>query len=388
MSADTNNAPAAQELVMIHSYDPERDTTFQALASSSVYRKGRQNKILLKCTQCQTAMEKPRHCAKCKSVLYCSKECQKQHWPTHKLGCNEVEQSSSRGALFKLIRTLGVNPLIMMYLKVAIVLECGLLRNPRVGFEVPFVAHVDIGLEPSDVFDFMGLYFDGNWAAGEKLQGMAQVNAITPWHPGMKGADPLTPQRQLQWREARIKHNTGRFAKDPVGLLDLTCVGLSSTAISFECHINSVVLEMAREREPFERTCPLTGTRFQQPFSAMRCLEYINMHIRADMQNKLHLRTEMTEQDKEVIRAAGRNEDTDPARTLRQKMERELMYSSVVRHTRGIPERARAGRPEVRISCPCGFLGCKGLAAPLPQPNLHVCTVRCEYTSLVISHFC
>jgi hypothetical protein len=61
---------------------------------------------------------------------------------------------------------------------------------------------------------------------------------------------------------------------------------------------------------------------------------YINLHVRADKQNQLRLRAEMTEQDKEAIRAAGRDEETLPARILKEKMEREHLYANVAQLTR------------------------------------------------------
>lgn len=277
----------------------------------------------------------------------------------------------------------SVNPLLMMYLKVAIVLDCNLLNNPRIGFEVPFVARVEIAFEPSDIFDFVGLYFDDRFVR-EKLQGMLQVNAMTPWYMGMQGARPLTPQRLNQWREARAKHDADGYTKDPIGLLDFSTAGLSRNnrrinyAISVGCPIPPVVLEMAMEREPFVRVCPLAGTRFKQPMNAMTCLEYINIHIRADTQNQLRLRTEMTGPDREIIRAAGRDEDEVPARALREKMEREIMYNNIVRQDQArSPETQRAKqkmRPR-RSPCPCcGKWGCKGLNAnPVAQPNVRAC---------------
>ncbi|KIK48627.1 hypothetical protein CY34DRAFT_798148 [Suillus luteus UH-Slu-Lm8-n1] len=383
---DTNNSSAIPKAI-IHVIDPERENTFRALAATSGYLKAQNRfKILLKCSQCETEMEKPRKCSKCRSVLYCSPECQKKNWPTHKRVCNEVEHSSG---VLKLVRMFSVNPLLMMYLKVAIVLDCDLLNNPRIGFEVPFVARVDIAFEPSDIFDFVGLYFDDK-VVREKLQGMLQVNAMTPWYMGMDGAPPLTPQRLNQWREARAKHNAEGYTKDPVGLLEFSSAGLSKDdrcityAVSVGCHISPVILEMAMEREPFVRVCPLAGTRFKQPMSAETCLEYINIHIRADTQNQLRLRTEMTEHDREIIRAAGRDGNDEPARVLREKMSREIMYNNIKRQGQGAssPETQRARRrtrPR-RSPCPfCGIWGCKGIATPIAQPNIRVCvTLDCE----------
>lgn len=384
---DTNNSSTIPHAV-IHVIDPERENTFRRLAATSGFLKAQsRNKILMKCTQCETEMEKPRKCSKCRSVLYCSPECQKKNWPTHKRICHEVEDSSG---VLKLVRMFSVNPLLMMYLKVAIVLDCNLLNNPRIGFEVPFVASVDIGFEPSDIFDFVGLYFDDK-IVREKLQGMLQVNAVTPWYPGMQGGRPLTPQRLNQWRDIRARHNADGYTKDPVGLLDFSSEGLSRNnrrltyAVSVGCHISPVILEMAMEHEPFVRVCPLAGTRFKQPKTAMTCLEYINIHIRADTQNQLRLRTEMTEQDKEIILAAGRDEDEVPARVLKEKMKREIIYNNIVRQDKGAhsldseTQRARRKNRPRRSPCPfCGTWACKGLAAPIAQPNVRVCMWDCK----------
>lgn len=66
------------------------------------------------------------------------------------------------------------------------------------------------------------------------------------------------------------------------------------------------------------------------PYVALTSHRLINMHIRADKDNQLHLRAEMTDQDKEVIRAAGRNEDTYLARIVNEKMRREHIYGNIV----------------------------------------------------------
>ncbi|OAX38041.1 hypothetical protein K503DRAFT_856970 [Rhizopogon vinicolor AM-OR11-026] len=263
-------------------------------------------------------------CSKCKGVWYCSKECQKKHWPIHKSGCHEVERSS--GAL-KLIQIFSANPTLMGHLKVGIVLDSALLENPRVGFDMPFLARVDIAIEPSEILDFIGLYLN-NRLAGEKLRGMVQVNALSVWNPSTHA--PLTPMRQRLWREARAKYNAKGFARDPVGLIEfINCAENSATA---ELHIPSFILDAAKKREPFLCASALTpSTQFEKPMNAATCIEYINLHIRADKQNQLLLHTEMTEQDKEIIRAAGRNEDTLPAVLLKSKMGREHLYTNIVK---------------------------------------------------------
>jgi hypothetical protein len=70
---DTNSSSAIPK-AMIHVIDPEREKTFRALAATSGYLKAQNRyKILLKCTQCETTMEKPRKCSKVGRVYskYC-----------------------------------------------------------------------------------------------------------------------------------------------------------------------------------------------------------------------------------------------------------------------------------------------------------------------------
>jgi hypothetical protein len=263
----------------------------------------------------------------------------------HKPTCHADERSSG---LFKLVQMFSVNPVLMGYLKVGIVFECGLLDNPRIGFDTPFLARIEIAIEPSDVLNFGGLYVNDP-TVEEKLQGMLQVNAITAWQsPSMRA--PLTPKRLNTWREARARCNAEGFAEDPVGLIEF--VGRRRTAdsgnsMTAELHIPTMTLAVAMTHTPFTAVSAFTGIRTEKPLSAASCLEsvprsyatmnpltmmitmhrFIDSHIRADKQNQLRLRTEMTEQDKEVIRAAGRDEDTFSTRILKEKMQREQLYA-------------------------------------------------------------
>jgi hypothetical protein len=67
---DTNNSSTIPHAV-IHVIDPERENTFRRLAATSGFLKAQsRNKILMKCTQCETEMEKPRKCSKVSSSIY------------------------------------------------------------------------------------------------------------------------------------------------------------------------------------------------------------------------------------------------------------------------------------------------------------------------------
>ncbi|KAG2089324.1 uncharacterized protein F5147DRAFT_658430 [Suillus discolor] len=323
METDSGTSPAASKGVRVeHTIYPERDNLFHSMAVSSEVLKENKKYFGAQCTQCGTEMKKLLKCAKCKSVWYCSKECQKKNWSTHKPTCHADERSSG---LYKLVRMFSVNSVLMGYLKCGIVFECGLLDNPRIGFDTPFLARVEIAIEPSDVVKFVGLYVNDP-SVEEKVEGMLQANAITPWpSPSMQA--PLTPKRLNTWREARAWYNAEGFAEDPVGLAEFIghrCTADSANSMTVELHIPKTTLFVAMTRAPFTSVSAITGIQTKKPLSAA---SFINSHIRADKQNQLFLQTEMTEEDKEVIRAAGRNEDTFSVRILKEKMEREQIYA-------------------------------------------------------------
>ena len=45
-----------------------------------------------KCTGCRTSVRRTRKCGDCESAAYCSKECQKVHWNTHKQICCSIKE--------------------------------------------------------------------------------------------------------------------------------------------------------------------------------------------------------------------------------------------------------------------------------------------------------
>ena len=53
----------------------------------------RSHRALGKCAQCSNLGDQ--RCGKCKQVHYCSKECQKAHWATHKQTCTRVSNQES-----------------------------------------------------------------------------------------------------------------------------------------------------------------------------------------------------------------------------------------------------------------------------------------------------
>ena len=124
------------------------------------------------------------HGLQCKSVWYCSKECQKKDWyanrsvfssessplfrPHHKTRCTLSERP--RGVQ-ELVGALASNVTLITMLQVCAALDRDLNRNRELGLKVPFMARVDIAIEPSDVHSFVKVLLTDK-PYGEKMEGM------------------------------------------------------------------------------------------------------------------------------------------------------------------------------------------------------------------------
>ncbi|KAF8139437.1 hypothetical protein K438DRAFT_2030554 [Mycena galopus ATCC 62051] len=173
-----------------------RDNEAQSASSEEI--RGYRNRINPACTHCMGRGEL-RRCGKCKGAWYCSKECQKKHWPKHKEWCSEVDGSGIQ----KLVMNAYSNPVFNGILQTLFVLHFDLLRFPRV--DKPFMAHVDIGIEPAEMLDFVKIYTDQP-LGDQKMDGMVQMNSFWPLTPGEVAT--ITPGKYQVWREARDSLDT------------------------------------------------------------------------------------------------------------------------------------------------------------------------------------
>ncbi|KAG1727507.1 hypothetical protein EDB19DRAFT_1643011, partial [Suillus lakei] len=182
----------------------------------------------------------------------------------HKPACHEDKYTSG---IHKFVQMFSVNPFLMAMLRLAVVSECRLLDNPRVGFDVPFMACIKFSFEPSNFLDFIGLYLDDR-AVEEKLQGMLQVNAITAWDPST-----IPPHMLYFWRVARARCNAEGLANDPVGLVEFVCRSRAEDPVTFDLHIPTFTVNVVRTNEPLESVCTIMGTRIEKPICVKSCLE-------------------------------------------------------------------------------------------------------------------
>jgi hypothetical protein len=201
-----------------------------------------------------------------------------------------------------------------------LVFDFDLVKKPAP--DTPFMARIDVGLEPSDITVFFKLYADmyGD-TEPEKIEGMLQINAVTP---SPQSITPY-PHRMDFWRKAREELCAMGKASTHAIIVEFVSNGAPG---AFTCVLPILpsALFIVKENSPFENLSALTGPS-STPMSATACLEFINTFIRADTRNQLLLRMNMREEDRETIRAAGRGvKDTMAITILKEKMARERVY--------------------------------------------------------------
>ncbi|KAJ7440827.1 hypothetical protein B0H11DRAFT_2098446 [Mycena galericulata] len=279
------------------------------------------------CAVCGNIKYELRRCGKCKHASYCSKECQKADWPTHKFACSAADSGVN---MMKVAQTLNASSFLNMQLQGAFIAAFDLLRDPRL--DRVFAARVDIGVEPTDLMAFINIFRGGTPA--QNVEGMVQVNAFTPLPDAW-----ITEQAAQVWRSARESTTSAGLATSPVGLVVLSKA--NALVKIYPIVILPQMINMMRDSPTFHQESSLTGLTTVVPVDVASLMEMLNKHIRADDKNKLSLRTEMTPGDVQVIRDAAsgnvlatRRADWPlaapppqlAATILKEKMARESMY--------------------------------------------------------------
>ncbi|KAJ7914332.1 hypothetical protein B0H13DRAFT_1611638, partial [Mycena leptocephala] len=311
--------------IQIVATHPDNERNFKAIATTPKNIRTTRTGIHTACTKCfKNDGEEPglelRRCGRCKSVWYCSKECQTTHWSEHKKHCTEVDGSG----IGRLVQNLYSNPLLNKHIQACFILHFNLLRSPQL--DRPFMARIDIGVEPADMPDFFKIFM-GEQLGNGKMKGMLQVNHFTPVPP--KAMADLTPMRMNIWRQARESADRNGFRGDSVGLVEFGN-GESQQTLTFPVHIQKAAIELVRQSPLWVMTSAITGKSTEAPFNIETCLEFMNTHIRSDKKDQLLLRTDMRPSDVQIIRDAAADLDKLPAQILKAKMAREHIFKPLM----------------------------------------------------------
>lgn len=107
----------------------------------------------------------------------------------HKKSCHDVEGKG----ISRLVRKFATNKLLMGLLQVCLICRFNLLHNSAP--DKPFMAHIDVEIEPSDITVCYQLFAGAE--IGSEVEGMLQLNALTTCN---LVAQPLTLNRMELWR--------------------------------------------------------------------------------------------------------------------------------------------------------------------------------------------
>ncbi|KAJ7747822.1 hypothetical protein B0H16DRAFT_917824 [Mycena metata] len=272
------------------------------------------------CTGCRTKEEdlgrRLLRCSKCESAVYCSKECQTQHWPVHKGFCGGTNPGK---LIVKLVKNLISSVLLHVQLQVCVILAFDLLQRPRC--DECLIARMDIGIEPCDLADFAEMFLGGG-SSKKDVQGMLQLSGITA--PVDAAAD-----RQAAWRREREEADSRGFHNDAIALVDFIYAD-AKISVSVPVRVASMLKKPVAARIDQGLTIASSATHeFKVHYNAVNCLQYINQAIRSDDANKLLLRTKMRPLDIKIIRDVAIGSDSVPALLLHAKIAREHAYEAI-----------------------------------------------------------
>ncbi|KAJ7192715.1 hypothetical protein GGX14DRAFT_479690 [Mycena pura] len=310
----------------IHREHKKEFKNITALVSRAAESRPKQE-FVTACRSCDRKSTDPdvalQKCKACKAVWYCSKECQRAHWPVHKQNCSPVEGAG----IHKLIQSFSANAVLSGVLRTCCIRAFNLHMNPLL--DGPFFVHVEVGIEHSDVREFLDTFCGGpsqaEGANGKPPRGMLQIKTFTPMH--LEGTmERLAESRRKIWKEARGQAPPD----DPVGLIEFT-KGDGNMTLTVGWQIPAPLLNPALVDAPMQWTSPTTGETTYKPMTINSSLQWLNSQIRLDTKNQFRMRTNMTPFDIQVIRdAANPSTASKPALALRVKIMREPIYHPCV----------------------------------------------------------
>ncbi|KAJ7473572.1 hypothetical protein B0H11DRAFT_2036381 [Mycena galericulata] len=271
----------------------------------------RHHGVVVGCTNClRTTSDDPTlkllRCAKCKDVTYCSKECQSEHWPTHRACCITADGSGIRSISLKFVSS----KIGYVCLQACFTLHFDLLHNPQLGIDKPFVALLDFGIEPVEMKNFIGILLDQPIPG--RIKGMLQVNEFQALTPA-EAEETLTHANLGSWRAAREELNRQGLVEHQLGLVQ---IGNSAGG--------------PRGALPVMIDRKVVETLANTPFTIHNWMEQTNTMIREDTSNVLRLRKDMEPSDIKVIMDIIRDMENPYAQNLRDKMEREAIFQPIM----------------------------------------------------------
>ncbi|KAJ7847011.1 hypothetical protein B0H14DRAFT_2770772 [Mycena olivaceomarginata] len=277
------------------------------------------------CLKSDTDLGRPlRRCGKCRLLSYCSKECQKKHWPEHKPMCCKDDSSKLNP---RLVRTLFANPLLCLHLQSCFLLAFGLTQRWR--RDELLLAHLDVAVEPSKLTDLADIFLRQRLPNGQ-IPGMLQLNRFAP-ATNVDSSDAHSRRLQEFWRSERDMADFEGDHDCAVGML-VVCHPETELSLTIPVRIVPSMMDMQMAptwiSEGLLIPSGVPGETITVPYTVENCLQGINTQIRADTTNQMLLRAVMQPSDIQLIRHSGMNFGPKVV-ALQAKMKREHIYKAL-----------------------------------------------------------
>lgn len=136
----------------------------------------------------------------------------------------------------------------------------------------PLLAHIDVGIEPTKITQFMNLYTYPDEYGEDEMEGMLQLHdLVSPW-PGIReGARTLTDVNIEVWRRARMAADEDGEQDHAVVLVEF--VNDFKQSITCAIVVGEDAIDSARRAEPFIMQSAITGKETKKPLSIASCFE-------------------------------------------------------------------------------------------------------------------
>ncbi|KDR81037.1 hypothetical protein GALMADRAFT_241659 [Galerina marginata CBS 339.88] len=307
--------------------------------SESIKAAGNELKTAVGCSNCQRPESdsvKLRKCAKCKMILYCSKECQTRDWPTHKSHC-KIAADQKVHTIADLVNYFLANKYLHKYLELALMLELGLeLESMDDVLDRLFIAQFYVGIEPCDVEDFQRLWspkFHFDPSEKVMMKGMFQLLGLTTSSAHPRDVPSTRSHDTSHFANFRRQADEKGHKNDP--LVECEFVAMTDGIVSIQSSVASISFGACLLAKELKMITISTG--IDKPLTVATCLEFINMRIRQDSENQFRLRTRMEVQDVRAINYTGninKHISTKGSwidvykKTLREKVDRESVYAA------------------------------------------------------------